>query len=44
LKGLLDLKNKLQTELHGYLATATLSASRREVLRQGIWRVSEHYR
>ena len=44
LKGLVDLKNKLLAELHGYLATENLSASRREIRRQGIWRVSEHYR
>jgi hypothetical protein len=44
LKELLTLKNQLLVELHGYLVTENLSASRREFLRQGIWRVSEHYR
>jgi hypothetical protein len=43
LKGLLDLKNKLLAELYGYLTVEKLSAAQQQVLRQGIWRVADHY-
>jgi hypothetical protein len=42
LRPLLDLRNELTAELEGYLTPERLSKSERTLLRQAIWRVTEH--
>jgi hypothetical protein len=42
LKALLDLKNQIMEELHGYLMAETLSMAGRQTFRQAIWAVVNH--
>jgi hypothetical protein len=42
LKALLDLKNQILEELHGYLMAETLSLAERQAFRQTIWAVVHH--